>query len=134
MLNQWLFAYCIIEVSQVSLYAYITFLYLSGFLFGDISHCISGEKYVFTPSFISFVSCYTVIFFKFNDHKDYCPQYDRVGQLIQIDISTYCNSSHIDGHYLSSDGFLCKYKLDYLYLHLVENNKRKLLIFFIKIC
>lgn len=38
---------------------------------------------------------------------DYCPQYDRVGQLIQIDISTYCNSSHIDGHYLSSDGFLC---------------------------
>lgn len=66
-----------------------------------------------------------VIFFKFNDHKDFCQEYDRVGQLIQIDISTPCNSSHSVRHYLSSDVFHCKYKLDYLYLHSVENNKER---------
>lgn len=65
------------------------------------------------------------LFFLFNDHKDFCPEYDRVGQLIQIDMSTHCNFSRSLRHYLSSNGFQCKYMLDYLYLHSVEKNKEK---------
>lgn len=33
---------------------------------------------------------------------DYCPEYDRKGKRIQMDISTFCNSSHTSQRYYNS--------------------------------
>ena len=41
--------------------------------------------------------------------KGYCPMYDSKGQVIQMDISTDCNSSSNRGYYNSSDLFYCEY-------------------------
>lgn len=60
-------------------------------------------------SFMSNYAWYTFAFLLPIWMKDFCPEYDPIGQRFQKDIFTLCNpSTPIQRHYNSSDIFFCK--------------------------
>lgn len=94
------------------------------FLFGEISfdhshkgktHEYSYETFVFDLYFFYYIVWMHVelrivnIFLLFFVIKDYCPEYDPIGQTIQKDIYTKCKpSDSLQKFYRSSDIFFCK--------------------------
>ncbi|XP_078329058.1 uncharacterized protein LOC144623926 [Crassostrea virginica] len=56
---------------------------------------------------------------------DSCPMYDSKGKVIQMDISTYCNSSSNQRHYNSSDLFHCDATCFQLQKHAKGNTSPK---------